>query len=159
MPRDPLPRLRKLCLALPEAREVEAWGAPTFRVKTIFAMYAGPGNQHHEGRAGVWLKAAPGNQPLMVRAAPDRFFVPPYVGPSGWIGVYLDSPATDWTELAELLRDAWRLSAPKKLVERVEATAAPATKKSATKKSVTKKSVAKTKSTTKKPTTKKKRTS
>ena len=134
MPRDPLPRLRKLCLALPEAREVEAWGAPTFRVKTIFAMYAGPGNDHHGGRAGVWLKAAPGNQPLMVRAAPDRFFVPPYVGPSGWIGVYLDSPRTDWDELAELLRDAWRLSAPKKLVERESDTPRPAAKKTVTKK-------------------------
>ena len=121
MPRDPLPRLRKLCLALPEAREVEAWGAPTFRVKTIFAMYVPSGSNHHEGRAGVWLKAAPGNQALMLRAAPERFFVPPYVGPSGWIGVYLDSATTDWAELAELLRDAWRLSAPKKLVARVEA--------------------------------------
>src|SRR5687768_2486853 len=80
MPRDPLPRLRKLCLALPEAREVEAWGEPTFRVKTIFAMYAGAGNHHGAGRASVWLKSAPANQALMVRAAPDRFFVPPYVG-------------------------------------------------------------------------------
>ena len=149
MPRDPLPRLRKLCLALPEAHEVEAWGAPTFRVKTIFAMYAGPGNHHHEGRAGVWLKAAPGNQPLMVRAAPDRFFVPPYVGPSGWIGVYLDSPSTDWDELAELLRDAWRLSAPKKLVDRTES-APTATKKVAKKTPAKKKPAPKRKSATKK---------
>ena len=121
MARNPLARLRKLCLALPEAREVEAWGAPTFRVKTIFAMYAEAGNHHVAGRASVWVKAGPGNQELMVRAAPARFFVPPYVGPSGWIGVYLDTPDTDWEELAELLRDAWKLSAPKKLVERVAA--------------------------------------
>jgi hypothetical protein len=52
----------------------------------------------------------------MIAAAPDRFFVPPYVGPSGWIGVYLDSPETDWGELAELLWDAWRMSVPKKLL-------------------------------------------
>ena len=121
MATDPLPRLRKLCLALPEAREVEAWGAPTFRVKTIFAMYAAPGNHHGDGRAGVWVKAAPGNQELMVRAAPERFFVPPYVGPSGWIGVYLDGARTDWAELAELLHDAWKLSVPKKLLQRAEA--------------------------------------
>ena len=123
MPRsaDPLDRLRKLCLALPEAREVEAWGEPTFRVKTIFAMYAAAGNHHGAGRAGVWIKAAPGNQELMVRAAPARFFVPPYVGPSGWIGVYLDTAETDWAELGELLRDGWRLSAPRKLVLAVEA--------------------------------------
>ena len=75
---------------------------------------------------------------FMVRAAPDRFFVPPYVGPSGWIGVYLDSPRTDWDELAELLRDAWRLSARKKLVNRTESAPAPA-KKVAAKRPATKK--------------------
>lgn len=116
MPPRPLTRLRKLCLALPEAREVEAWGEPTFRVKTIFAMYAGPSNHHGAGRESVWIKASKTNQALMIAAAPDRFFVPPYVGPSGWIGVYLDSAKTDWDELAELLRDAWRMSVPKKLL-------------------------------------------
>ena len=111
-----LTRLRKLCLALPEAREVEAWGEPTFRVKTIFAMYAGPSNHHGAGRESVWVKANKTNQMLMLAAAPDRFFVPPYVGPFGWIGVYLDSTKTDWDELEELLRDAWRMSVPKKLL-------------------------------------------
>jgi len=55
------------------------------------------------------------NQRLMVDAAPERFFVPPYVGPSGWIGVWLDGNI-DWAELQDLLRDAWRMTAPKKLV-------------------------------------------
>jgi predicted DNA-binding protein (MmcQ/YjbR family) len=50
----------------------------------------------------------------MVRAAPKRFFVPPYVGPSGWIGIWLDG-GTDWNELADLLRDSYRLVAPKRL--------------------------------------------
>jgi hypothetical protein len=125
-----LTKLRKMCLALPGAREVEAWGAPTFRVKTIFAMYAEPANHHGAGREGVWVKALKTNQELMVAAAPDRFFVPPYVGPSGWIGVYLDAPRADWDELAELLHDAWRMSAPKKLVAQhsvpAGATTAPA---------------------------------
>lgn len=116
MPPKPLTRLRKLCLALPEAREVEAWGEPTFRVKTIFAMYAGSDNHHGAGRSSAWVKAHPTNQELMVAAAPERFFVPPYVGPSGWIGVYLDSPTTDWEGLRDLLWDAWRMSAPPKLV-------------------------------------------
>ena len=120
MPPRPLTRLRRLCLALPEAHEVEAWGEPTFRVRNkLFAMHADAGNHHGDGRAAVWCKAAPGNQGLMVRAAPDRFFVPPYVGPSGWIGVYLDRGA-DWDELAELLRDAYRLTAPKRLLARLE---------------------------------------
>lgn len=111
----PLSRLRKLCLALPEAHEVEAWGEPTFRVRNkLFAMYADAGNHHGAGRASVWCKAAPGNQALMVRAEPERFFVPPYVGPSGWIGIYLDQ-SPDWNEVAELLRDSYRLIAPKRL--------------------------------------------
>jgi hypothetical protein len=111
----PLSRLRKLCLALPEAHEVEAWGEPTFRVRNkLFAMYADAGKHHGAGRASVWCKAAPGNQALMVRAEPERFFVPPYVGPSGWIGIYLDQ-SPDWKEVAELLRDSYRLTAPKRL--------------------------------------------
>ena len=116
MPVSPLPRLRKLCLALPESHEVEAWGEPTFRVKNkIFAMYAHANNHHGGGRNGVWCKASPINQRLMVEAAPDRFFVPPYVGPSGWIGVWLDKVA-DWKELDGLLRDSYRMVAPKKLL-------------------------------------------
>ena len=67
----------------------------------------------------MWVKAAAGNQDLMVRAAPERFFVPPYVGKSGWVGVFLDE-APDWPEVAELLRDAWRLTAPKRLLARHE---------------------------------------
>ncbi len=115
MPPRPLTRLRKLCLALPEAHEVEAWGEPTFRVRNkLFAMYADANNHHGNGHAAVWCKAAPGNQALMVRAAPERFFVPPYVGPSGWIGVRLDG-VVDWTEVGALLRDAYRLTAPKRL--------------------------------------------
>jgi hypothetical protein len=115
VPPSPLTRLRKLCMALPEVREVEAWGEPTWRVKTMFAMYAAAGNQPGSGRASVWVKALKTNQELMVAADPKRFFVPPYVGPSGWIGVYLDSPKTDWAEVKELLWDAWRMSVPKKL--------------------------------------------
>jgi hypothetical protein len=117
MPPRPLTRLRKLCLALPEAHEVIAWGAPTFRVKNkLFAMYADPGNHHGAGRPAAWIKAESGNQGLMIKAAPKRFFVPPYVGPSGWVGVWLDA-TVDWDEVADLLRDGWRLTAPKKLLK------------------------------------------
>lgn len=113
--RNPLPKVRKLCLSLPEAHEVEAWGEPTFRVKNkLFAMYAKADNHHGEGRNAIWCKASRVNQRLMIDAAPDRFFSPPYVGPSGWVGVYLDRQV-DWDELMDLLRDAWRMTAPKKL--------------------------------------------
>jgi hypothetical protein len=120
VPPSPLTRLRKISLALPEAHEVEAWGEPTFRVRNkLFAMYANAGNHHGGGRPAVWIKAAPGNQDIMVRAAPDRFFVPPYVGPSGWVGVWLDR-GVDWEELADLVRDSYRLTAPKKLLAKLE---------------------------------------
>jgi predicted DNA-binding protein (MmcQ/YjbR family) len=115
MPSNPLTRLRKLCLALPESLEVEAWGEPTFRVRNkLFAMYASANTHHGNGRPAVWCKAGPGNQAIMVRAAPDRFFVPPYVGPSGWIGIWLDG-VVDWSELAGLLQDSYNLVAPKRL--------------------------------------------
>ena len=78
-------------------------------------MYANAANHHGGGRPAVWCKAAPGNQEVMVKAAPERFFVPPYVGPSGWVGIWLDRRA-DWGELAQLLSDAYRLVAPKRLL-------------------------------------------
>jgi len=119
--RTPLERLRALCLALPEAHEVEAWGEPTFRVKNkIFASYASEANHHGAGRPGVWLKSAAVTQDMLVRAEPARYFVPPYVGKSGWVGAYLDK-RPDWETIGDLLHDAYRLAAPKKLVAQLDA--------------------------------------
>jgi hypothetical protein len=116
----PLARLRKLCLALPEAHEVEAWGEPTFRVKNkLFAMHAAPNNHHGDGREGVWIKSAHVTQDMLVRADPKRYFVPPYVGKSGWVGAFIDRSA-DWEIVADLLCDAYRLTAPKKLVAKLD---------------------------------------
>ncbi len=118
---DPLARVRALCLALPEAHEVVAWGEPTFRVRNkLFAMYASAGNHHGAGRAAVWIKAARSSQALMVQHDADRFFIPPYVGVSGWVGMWLDKrPA--WTEVNELLRDAYGRTAPKRLLAQLDA--------------------------------------
>lgn len=113
---DPLAQLRRICLALPGATEVEAWGAPTFRCGKIFAMYAHPDDHHGAGRHGVWLKAGPGDQQLMVRDRPDRFFVPPYVGKAGWVGVWLDK-RPPWQEIERLVEESWRLIAPRKLIQ------------------------------------------
>jgi len=119
--RTPLDRLRGLCLALPEAHEVEAWGEPTFRVKNkMFATYASSGNHHGAGRPGVWIKSAAVTQDMLVRAEPARYFVPPYVGKSGWVGAYLDK-RPDWEAIGDLLSDAYRLAAPKKLVATLDA--------------------------------------
>lgn len=115
-----LTRLRRLCLALPEAHEVEAWGEPTFRVKNkLFAMHASSDTHHGDGREGVWIKSAHVTQDMLVRADPKRYFVPPYVGKSGWVGAYIDR-GVDWEIVADLLRDAYRLTAPKKLVAQLD---------------------------------------
>ena len=99
---------------------MEAWGEPTFRVKNkLFAMYASTNTHHGAGRPGVWIKSAAVTQDMLVRAEPARYFVPPYVGKSGWVGAYLDRKP-DWDVLVDLLRDAYRLTAPKKLVTRLD---------------------------------------
>lgn len=107
-------RARRICLALPEVEEKEAWGAPTFRVKgKMFAMYLN--NHHGDGRVALWLKAAQGVQAMLVEAAPEKFFIPPYQGPFGWIGIHLDR--CDDGEIASHVRQAYRLLAPKKLLD------------------------------------------
>jgi predicted DNA-binding protein (MmcQ/YjbR family) len=106
-----LEQLRKVCLSFPDAHEVESWGAPTFRINNhLFAMYAQANNNHGDGREGVWIKCTAINQSLMISANPKRFFFPPYVGPSGWVGVYLDG-RVNWTELTGILRDGYDMTA------------------------------------------------
>lgn len=110
MGKRPTDRLRAICLALPGAVEKQAWGDPTYRVRDkIFAM-----EKRGDGRVSVWCKAPPGSQEVLIGADPDRFFVPPYVGVKGWIGIRLDH-APDWDEVAALIRRSYRLIAPKRL--------------------------------------------
>lgn len=119
MARDPLESLRKLCLALPETTERVSHGEPTWfvRDKKTFVTYA---NHHHDDRLGFWCAAPPGVQEALVGESPDRYFRPPYVGHRGWLGVYLDVPV-DWTEVAEIVEDAYRMIAPKRLVAELDA--------------------------------------
>jgi len=103
-------RLRQLCLGLPEAAEKEAWGDATFRVRDrIFAMV-----KSGDGRTSLWAKAPPGSQQVLVGADPDRFFVPPYVGHKGWIGMRLDSDS-DWREVTAVVRRSYVMTAPRRL--------------------------------------------
>ena len=115
-----LEKVRRICLKLPEAHEVEAWGEPTFRVRNkLFAMYAAPNNHHGGGRPALWVKSTHVNQDLLIRSDIDRFFSPPYVGPSGWVGMYLDK-RPDWRILDSIVRDAYCLTAPRKLSAAIE---------------------------------------
>jgi len=107
-------RLRTLCLAFPGAFEKEAWGECTFRV-TGGSMFAMTDNHHHGSKhVAVWVKAPRDVQEMLVSADPKRFFVPPYVGPKGWLGVRLDYKV-DWSELGDILNDGYLMSAPKRL--------------------------------------------
>lgn len=109
----PLTKLRALCLALPNAIEKTSHGEPTFwSPKRMFATFANASTHHGRGRHAAWLKAAPGRQERMVRTASDRFFVPPYVGVNGWLGVWLDE-VCEWEELGQILASAHELAQAK----------------------------------------------
>ena len=111
-----LTRLRKIALALPETSERLSHGAPTFfvREKRSFVMVLT--DHHGDGRFAIWCAAPPGLQAMLVEADPERFFVPPYVGHRGWLGMRLDH-ALDWDELAGIVEDAYAEVAPPKLVD------------------------------------------
>ena len=105
-----LSRLRRLCLALPEAEEIETWETPTFRIRgRIFALVGTAGDA-----PTVWLKAPRGSQELLIEIDPRRFFRPPYLGHKGWIGVYL-AGTVDWEELDSMIRRSFSLVAPKRV--------------------------------------------
>jgi hypothetical protein len=111
-----LKRLRAICLGLPETTERLSHGAPTFfvRGKRPFVMVLT--NHHGDGRFAIWCAAPTGLQQMLVEADPERFFVPPYVGHRGWLGVRLDR-GLDWDELTGIIEDAFSEVAPPKLVE------------------------------------------
>lgn len=99
-------RLRKICLALPEAEERETWGTPTFRIRgKIFCMTIGE-------PLAIWVKAPRGSQELLIEAAPTRFFRPPYLGPRGWVGMHLTG-RPDWADVTAMVRRSFSLVAPR----------------------------------------------
>src|SRR5688500_10796445 len=119
----PLDRIRKICLALPEAHEVEAWCEPTFRVRNrLFAMYAASGNHHGGCRTAVGIESTHVTQGLLVQSDAERFFAPPHVDASGWIGVHQEH-AADWRTIGEILRDGYLLTARKPVAALLQAAA------------------------------------
>lgn len=118
MPKDPLPTLRKLCLALPETTERLSHGSPCWfvRDRRVFVMFD---NHHTPGRVAFHCAASDGMQELLLLGAPERFFVPPYVGHRGWLGIWLDG-VVNWKRIADLVTEAYRQVAPKSLVAQLE---------------------------------------
>jgi hypothetical protein len=109
---DVLEQIRGICLGLPEATEGAGVGSPSFRVREkIFAMQH-PMNE----RPSLWCKAPRGMQETLVHNDPERYFVPPYVGQHGWIGLWLDVEV-EWELVSDLIEESYRMTAPKRLIK------------------------------------------
>jgi predicted DNA-binding protein (MmcQ/YjbR family) len=119
-PRGAATRLRAICMALPEANERLSHGEPTWFAGKgkVFAML----DDHHHGAAhlSVWLPAGVGAQEALIESDPKRYFRPAYVGSSGWVGVVLDD-RPDWSVVAWLVEQAFRLVAHPRLVAQLPA--------------------------------------
>jgi hypothetical protein len=116
---DPLlGRLREIALRFPEAIEKISHGRPTFCATKMFAMYGGsvkvrPG-EHLQHPHSLLIKVDASERSAL--EGDSRFFHPAYLGPSGWLGLDLDDPDLDWTEVEELLDASFRLTASPKLI-------------------------------------------
>ncbi len=122
MPKTIPQAVREVCLALPEAVEVESHGSPDFRVRgKSFATYVV--NHHGDGRVALWLKADLAVQAALVAADPKHCFVPPYVGTRGWFGLRLDL-GISWRTVAQRVREAYERAAPPSLAAQIPGTIA-----------------------------------
>ncbi len=111
-------RLRKIIAAWPETDERLSHGSPTFwGGKKTFASFHD--NHHGDGRIAIWCKSTFELQDDLVETNPEMFFVPPYVGPSGWVGIRLDR-GLDWGTIEEILEEGYRLVAPKRAIKRLD---------------------------------------
>ena len=109
-----LNRVRRICLSLPDTMEKLSHGEPTFFVrKKVYVMFAN--NHHNDGHIAIWLPVAPGSQATLVGTWPSTFFIPPYVGVKGWVGIELDRLSDE--DLAAHIVQAWRMIAPRKLLD------------------------------------------
>ncbi|PWU02929.1 MAG: phosphoribosylglycinamide formyltransferase [Terriglobia bacterium] len=114
-----LARLTKICLALPETtREMHGSHASFLVRKKTFAYFLN--NHHGDGIVSVTCKVLPGENGALAAAQPERFYLPAYIGPRGWVALRLDVGKVDWEEVGELVKVGYRLSAPKSLAVRVE---------------------------------------
>jgi hypothetical protein len=107
-------RVRAIALGFPAAEEKLSHGAPSFHVRgKMFLTFVD--DHHGDARLAVWCKSSHEEQRRLVASDPRRFFVPPYVGVKGWLGVRVDGPKVDWIELAILVEEGWRSVAPPRI--------------------------------------------
>jgi phosphoribosylglycinamide formyltransferase-1 len=114
-----LVRLTKICLALPEAtREIMGRHAGFKVRKKTFAYFLD--DHHGDGIVCVACKVMPGDNVALSKSNPERYFVPAYVGPRGWVALRLDVGEIDGEEVRELVADSYRRIAPKGLAALVK---------------------------------------
>ena len=105
---------------MPETEERISHGSPTFwGGRKTFASFHD--NRHGDGRVAVWCKASPDLQEQLIESDPELFFIPPYVGPSGWVGIRIDREI-DWGTVAALLEEGYRMVAPKRALRLLDST-------------------------------------
>lgn len=120
MPQTLNDAVREICLWMPETTEVPSRGSPDFRVRNkTFATYVV--NHHGDGRVALWLRSPAGHQAYFSEADPQHFFVPPYVGPRGWLGMSLNT-GLNWASVVAQVRDAYETVAPASLCQSLGAT-------------------------------------
>lgn len=113
-----LDRVREISLALPRAAEKVSHGAPVFYIEKgkTFAWFLD--DLHGSGITAVAVKTSgPEEQEMLVETQPELYYKPPYFGPSGWVGLRLDTGDTDWDHVADRIAISWELVAPKRLLE------------------------------------------
>lgn len=113
---DLIQRVREIAMALPDVTEKLSHGEPAFFVRgRLFVMI--DNNHHGSGHVAAWCNAPDGAQRSLVEGDPKHFFVPPYVGKGGWLGMRLDS-GLPWPVVAEILKQAHEVSAAKATAKR-----------------------------------------
>lgn len=121
--RDTTEAIYELCTRLPASEAVSSHGMTNYRVRgKTFAMYAL--NHHGDGRIALWLNLPAGAQALYVHEEPRNYFVPPYVGPRGWLGVRLDLGLA-WSHVTRLVREAYEHVAPLQLAQQIGSVRVP----------------------------------
>lgn len=117
--RERLAKLSAICIALPEAVREDQGSHASFRVgKKVFAYYL---NDHHgDGIVGFCCKALPGDNERLIAANSRKFYMPAYIGPRGWVGLRLDRPTVDWSEVKELVHGSYIQTAAKRLLKLLE---------------------------------------
>lgn len=117
--KERLDRLSRICLSFPQTKREDKGSHAGFSVsKKVFVYYL---NDHHgDGIVAFCCKVLPGDNEKLIASSPQKFYMPAYVGPRGWVALRLDRRTVDWAEVQELVRCSYMLTAPKRLARKIE---------------------------------------